>query len=537
MGVDVGGQEDQGGLVGTILIANASHMALGLAFLALGVSMLLETAILLSVMPQGARALSGTSLAEFGVSAALVAVGGAHVWRAVKHQSHRFRADTISLAGPTPHPVTTKDERKARARDYLRMLIRTGIKAPPMPGGPVGEFVLRLAPRLSLVQPPIRMHAYRQLRRGLYMVLVLVGLLMAWIVADAAVFPLMAAVYFVIALVAARPDEVFHQHIPREEPDYAAESPLPGPARAVVLLALSVLAPAGLSYLASEGIAVPPAWVGRLDGLAWPAVVIAVPTLAGGALFFFALSRQTRDLREFEGSKWGSTLPYVLPEVSQGLVRHIYDRLPASGTLLSWRFDKREEALYAGFLAEADAKLDDGEEATTLVEALSIAWKTPSGRSLVQLEALGVALGLVACFFAWQATGLGWMQSAPMALALFAASQACMSGAHRLLKRADFVSLVYEADIEATYLPPTAKQIHVGSPRGGKDLHLTSGNVRVRVMRMRSVQFEPGGERHVTGLELDIGESTRLATAVDDYHARVLQDRLATPFPPGLLQA
>ncbi|HET8819781.1 MAG TPA: hypothetical protein VFM73_09595, partial [Xanthomonadaceae bacterium] len=463
--------------------------------------------------------------------------GSAHVYRAMKHQSYRFRSDTISLAGPPPHPVTTKDERKARARDYLRALIRTGIKAPPMPGGLVGKFLRSIAPRLNLAQPPVRTHAYRQLRRGVNLSLVLVGLLMAWVVAAPTVFPLMAALYFVVAIAVARPDDVFDQRVPREQPDYEVEFPLPHPARAIVLMVLSVVAPAVLSYLAADGALLLPDWTGRLDGLALPTLVVALPVLGGCALFFVALSRQTRELREFEGSMWGSTQPYELPEVSQGLVRHIYDRLPTAGTLLSWRFDKREEALYAGFLAEADAKLDTGEEASSLAEALSIAWQAPSSRALLKLEALGLLLGLVACVFAWQAAGSGWMDNAPMALALVTASQACMSAAHRLLKRADFVSLVYEADIEATYLPPPTGQIHVGSPRGGRDLHLTSGNVRVRVMRMRSVQFEPGGQRHVTGLELDIGESTRLATAVDDYHAKVLQERTALLQKQRLLQA
>ena len=537
MGVDVGEGEARGGLVGTMLVANAFHLALGLVFLALGMATLLETAIMLSLMPDQPGMRSGASAAELGVAVALVAFGAAHAWRAIKHQSYRFTRDSISLAGPSPHPITTRDERKARARDYLRALIRTGINAPPIPGGVVGGFLQRIAPRLNLVTPSIRRHAYRQLRRGLDLALVLVGLAMAWLLADAAVFPLLTGLYFLLGIAAARPGDLFDQRAPREEPDYGVEPPLPHPGRAIMLVVLSVLVPPVLSYLAAEGIVVLPAWVGRMEGLAWPTLAVALPTLGGCALFFVALSRQTRDLREFEGSRWGSTLPYALPEVSQGLVRHIYDRLPSSGTLLSWRFDKREEALYAGFLAEADARLDAGEEATSLAEAFSVAWNTPSSRSLLRLEGLGLGLGLLACVFAWRAMGSALLDDAPMALALAAASQACMSAAHKLLKRADFVSLVYEADIEATYLPPSSRQIHVGSPRGGRDLHLTSGNVRVRVMRMRSVQFEPGGQRHVTGLELDIGESTRLATAVDDYHAKVLLDRTALLGPEGVMHA
>lgn len=524
MGVGVGkGEAPEEGRVGTLLIANAFNMALGLVFLALGVAIVLDTTILLAVS-EGTILSHGPLLGDLGIAVALVAFGGAHVRRAAVQWSYRFNGETISLAGPPPHPVITKDERKARARDYLRTLIRTGIKAPPMPGGMVGEFVLWVAPRLNLVQPPIRTHAYQQLRRGVSLALVLFGLLVAWLAAGPVAFPVLAALYFCLAIVVARPDDVFHRNVP-EDPNDDIESPLPHPARTIVLLVLAVLAPVGLSYLASEGIAVPPAWTDRFATLAWPTLAIALPTLGGCVLFFVALSKQTRDLREFEGSRWGSTLPYALPEVSQGLVRHIYDRLPSTGTLLSWRFDKREEALYAGFLAEADAKLDAGEEAASLAEALSIAWKASSSRPLLLLDGLALVLGLLACAFAWRATDSGALEDAAMALALFAASQACLSAAHKLWKRADFVSLVYEADIEATYVPRSTGAIHVGSPRGGRDLHLNSGNVRVRVLRMRSVQFEPRGQRYVTGLALDIGESTRLATAVDDYHARVMGDR------------
>ena len=264
-----------------------------------------------------------------------------------------------------------------------------------------------------------------------------------------------------------------------------------------------------------------------------------LPTLAGAGLFFVALSRQTRDLREFEGSKWGTTLPYALPEVTQGLVRHIYDRMPASGTLLSWRFDRREEALYAGFLAETEATLDAEEVASNLAEALAIAWNTPSSRSLLKLDGLGMALGLAGCGFAWLATDDAGFGDAALALAFAVASLACLSAAHKLWKRADFVSLVYEVDIEAVYLEHVRPhgQIHVGGLGRRKDSQLMSGNVRVRVLRMRSVQFEPGGQRHVTGLALDIGESTRLATAVDDYHAHVLCDQAPGMPQDTLLQA
>ena len=531
MGVEVGARNEEDpeqGTVGPMLIANAVHAALGVVLLALGTAMLLEIAMR-----------TGASPWRVGIVVALVCIGGGHLRIARRHQTYRFHRATTSLAGPPPHPATTKDERKARARDYLRTLIRTGIKAPPMPGGLLGRFVQRVAPRLNLAQPPIRSHAYRQLRRSLYLALVLSGLLFAWIVAAPAVFPVMAALYFCIALAVALPGIEFGPHDPPAEGYLDIEPPLPHPALAIALVALSVLAPTGLSYLASEGIALPPEWVERLEGLVPATLAIVLPTLAGAGLFFVALSRQTRDLREFEGSKWGTTLPYALPEVTQGLVRHIYDRMPASGTLLSWRFDRREEALYAGFLAETEATLDAEEVASNLAEALAIAWNTPSSRSLLKLDGLGMALGLAGCGFAWLATDDAGFGDAALALAFAVASLACLSAAHKLWKRADFVSLVYEVDIEAVYLEHVRPhgQIHVGGLGRRKDSQLMSGNVRVRVLRMRSVQFEPGGQRHVTGLALDIGESTRLATAVDDYHAHVLCDQAPGMPLDTLLQA
>ena len=543
MGVEEGDEPTPDGRVGTMLIANAFHLALGMVFLALGVAVLLDTGILLATAG-GSTAVIGALAGNLAIALGLVAVGGAHLRLAARHWTFRFRGDAVSLAGPPLHPMTTKDERKARARDFLRMMIRTGVKAPPMPGGLVGEFVNVVAPRLNLAQAPIRLHAYRQLRRALNLVLVLVGVVMAWIVADPTVFPVMAAFYFLVAVAVLRPDEVFRPQADPADLEEALESPLPHPGRAVALLVLAVLAPAGLSYLASGGIALPGPWLAAMDGLALPTLAIALPALGGCALYFVALGRQTRGLKESEGSKWGSTQPYALPEVSQGLVRHIYDRLPASGTLLSWRFDKREEALYAGFLAEGEATLEPTEEADSLATALADAWRSPSSRALLQLDGAGLLLGLAGGWFAWLAASQGSLFQAAMALGLVAAAQSCMASAHKLWKRADFMSLVYEVDIEATYLEndippprPGPGRIHVGSLRPDSELQLTSGNVRVRVLRMTSVQFEPRGRRFVTGIELDIGESTRLATAVDDYHAQVLAGRSTFLMTQDLLQA
>lgn len=440
-----------------------------------------------------------------------------------KHRSYRFRGDALSLAAPPPQPVTTNDERKARARDYLRTLIRTGIKAPPAPAGMIGEIVRTVAPRLNLAQAPIRAHAYRQLRQGVHLLLVLVGVLAAWIIADARVLTLLTTLYFLAAVMLLRPGRLFRLRNEPPQPEDTVESALPNLGQAMVLLALALLAPAGLTYLASDGVATLPGWLDAFDGLALPTLAAVLPALAGSTIYFVALARQTRDLRESNGSHWGSTQPYALPEVSQGLVRHIYERLPAAGTLLSWRFDRREEALYAGFLAEGESKLDVGEEADSLLKAVSDAWASASSRALLLLHGFGLLLGLLACYFAWLAASDGGVATGATALGLAASGHSCMFAALKLWKRADFVSLVYEVDIEATcaeHLPPPGSRIQV------RNYHrpLTTGNVRARVLRMRSVQFEPHGQRFVTGIELDLTESMRLAMAVDDYQTQALQN-------------
>jgi len=495
-------------------LANAFHMALGLALAATGVWVLLLAGNTLK-----AEGPSMVMLRELATALVLLGFGFGHVRTSVANWSFRFTIDTISAG---PFPAQDKDA-KTKTLAYLDDLIEKGMRPPPGTDTAVGGLVEAIAPHLGMAQAAVKVHAFRQIQRSIYLFVLLCSFLVAWFIADASVFPLVAAIYFFLAFSITVRGVLKHQDSPPEQA-ISGQVPLPTPRKAIVLLVMAVIVPAALSYVANQA-TLPPQLAG-LQGFALPTLVILLPALAGSLLFFVALARQTAGLATSTGSGWGVDRDYEIPDLTDGLLIHLEGEVPEPRTRLRRYFSCSEDKWTGGFLYETAPELVRGQDVRTLAGALRSSFGNPMSRPLVWLDLLGLVLGLAACVFALRYAAAGGMALAAMAAGLLAASQYCMGAAHKLWKRADFRSAVYEVRAWSNIQRETGTRGNEWTGGGKDQVHshtVLAGGIQVRVLTLRSVQFTPGGPRHATSIDLDVARSEALAEAALPYAQEVLR--------------
>lgn len=522
MGLEYDAAAAADGRVGTMRLANGFHMALGLALCAVGFWILILAGNTLKT--EGA---SPAMLRELLTALALLMFGVGNVRTAISHWSYRFTPDVISLPGvaSTDHGDSNKTALAAR---YVDDLIKHGIRSSASGETAVGGLIDAIAPNLEMAQPDVRIHAYRQIQRGIYLVVLLCSFVVAWWMADDRVFPLVAAIYFIISLAVVRPFEAFARKDLPPEQAVAERIPLPTPGKSIFLLVVAVIAPAALSYLANQ-FELP----GQLavSGLGVPILVILLPALCGSVLFFIALARQTADLKATKGVDWGLVDDFEIPDLGDGLLTHLRGEVPEPRTALRKHFSCVEEKWSGSFLFETAPELIRGQDAPTLTAALEAGVASPLTRPLVMLDLLGVILGLGACAFAVGYANDGGLKVAAMALGLLASSQYCMGAAHKLWKRADFRSYIFEVYVWSNFQRDGTRLGNATSGGGifeDRSHTVLSGAIQARVLEMRSVQFSPGHARHATALDLNVDRSKALAAAASPYAASVLARRNAT---------
>jgi len=500
--------------VGNVRIANTFHLAVGGIFALAGLAMLYAAQV--TLRGDGFTADVGR---QCGVAITLLLVGGLNIARSMRFWAFRFDDDSVSDPGPQTNG-------KADPAHYLSHLLDEGVRPGAGFSGAIGGLLAVIAPRLSMAPEPVRLHAYVQALRALNLAVLLAGFGLAWIMADATVLPYMATLFFVFALAVVKPHDAVRAAM--GSVGAGAQASVPTLGKTIALLAIAVLGPTSLALLVSQGL-LPPAPAG-LSALSLPTLAILLPALAGSALFFMALSRQTRALSQSKVEwRWDTT--FRAPDRTDGVLTHLERHIPDPKKchVRFFRVDGAAEGSLSGrFIYETRPRLSESGTGA-LHTVFRQAWREPSTRPLIVLDLLGLVLGLVACavFVRFGATG-GYALIA-MAVGLLSSSHFCMLAAHRLWLRADFHSLVYDVSVDAEFAQIQRTQgntTYGGGVYRDSALNVKSGRLAARVTQMHSVSFGPGEPRYTTSVDLDIATSDHLLAVAAAYRDQVAQSTL-----------
>lgn len=495
--------------IGNVRITNTFHFAVGAVFALAGL-------VVLYLVQTGLRADGFTAgvARQLGVAVTLLLLGGVNVIRSMRLWAFRFDDDAVSAPGGATHG-------KPDAARYLTHLLDEGVRPEAGFSGAIGGLLGVVAPRLALAPHPVRWHAYVQALRAVNLAVLLAGFALAWLLADAGVLPYMAALFFLFALAVVKPHEVVRAAVSGATP--AERVTLPSLRNTIVLLLIAVLGPTTLSILVSQGL-LPPAPV-ALSVLSLPTLAILLSALAGSALFFVALSRQTRGLSQSSVEpRWDPT--FCVPDRTDGVLTHLARQIPDPKVCHARHFNVRgaDHGSLHGRLVYETRPVLSASGSGTLAAVFAQAWREPSTRPLLLLDVLGLVLGLVAGAALVRFGAGGGHALLPMALGLLSSSQFCMLAAHRLWMRADFDSLVYDVAVDAEFVQIERTQGNTqfgGGSYRDSALNVKSGRLAVRVVRMHSVSFGPGEPRYTTSIDLDLATSDHLLAAAAEYRDHV----------------
>jgi len=260
--------------------------------------------------------------------------------------------------------------------------------------------------------------------------------------------------------------------------------------------------------------------------------VILLSALAGSALFFVALSRQTRGLSQSSVERrWDGG--FRIPDRTDGVLTHLVRQIPDPKVCHARNFrvsGDDQGSLHGRFIYETRPVLSAAGSGPLGAVFLQ-GWREPGTRPLLLLDMLGLVLGLLACAVLVRFGVTGGYSSLAMAVGLLSSSQFCMLAAHRLWMRADFHSLIYDVSVDAEFAQIQRTQGNTNFGGGSyRDsvLNVKSGRLSVRVVHMHSVSFGPKEPRYTTSIDLDIATSEHMLAAAADY--RDLVTRNTTQF-------
>jgi len=498
--------------IGNVRITNTFHIVVGVIFALTGLVVLYF--VQTSLRADGFTFGVGRQLA---VAVILLVLGGLNIARSMRFWAFRFDDDAVSVPGPL------KDG-KTNAEGYLTHLLDEGVRPEAGFSGAIGGLLGAIAPRLSMAPLPVRQHAYIQALRAVNLTVLLIGFALAWIMADVGVLPYMAALFFLFALGVVKPYEAVRAALGGAVP--VDQVSMPSLRNTIFLLLIAVLGPTTLSILVGQGVL--PAAPSALSALSLPTVVILLSALAGSALFFIALSRQTRGLSQSSVERrWD--VGFRIPDRTDGVLTHLVRQIPDPKVCHARNFrvtGDDQGSLHGRFIYETRPVLS-ASGSGPLGAIFAQGWREPATRPLLLLDVLGLTLGLLACGVLVRFGAVGAYPSLAMAVGLLSSSQFCMLAAHRLWMRADFHSLVYDVSVDAEFaqIQRTQGNTNVG---GGSyrdsALNVKSGRLSVRVVHMHSVSFGPKEPRYTTSIDLDIATSDHMLAAAADYRALVEQN-------------